>query len=187
MPCSGTGWLPARFGSLTLATFGVVPASAVGSTASDARGSAAVVAQDSPEMSSNTFESLYYALDKLPEELKEADPATYPGYVQKLDQELSKIDPSLGAQGPGSSSVSGAMPSITWVSCGAAVAGAVAQYGIPVAKVIGWLKDAVKIYKSLKTVWELIRKGAPLTELGGEATDALAGILGIPGVIEACS
>ncbi len=97
-------------------------------------------------ISEEQFQHLYQTLDKLPEDIKNAAPKTYPNYEQRLDEELRKIDPSLSTSAQGSPN--GASTYINWVSCGAAVAGAVAQYGIPFGQAISWLKEAVSIYKN---------------------------------------
>lgn len=76
---------------------------------------------------------------------------------------------------------------INWFACAAVLASVAIQYGIPAGKILKWLKDSVKIWRSLKGVIHAIRTGAAAGEIGHEAVKVLEGVLGIDSVIAACS
>lgn len=131
----------------------------------------------SPE---NQLHYIIKKLEGLPEHLKNADPQRYPNYIQELNKYLNDVTvivyPPNNPAGR-----------INWLACSAALGSVVVQYGIPVAKVLKWLKDAVKIWRSLKGVIQAIRSGQAAAQIGQEAVDVLEGILGLDTVVAACS
>ncbi|WP_178946205.1 hypothetical protein [Kocuria sp. TGY1127_2] len=132
----------------------------------------------SGQMSEEQFQHTLRVLDQLPEDLKTADPKSTPNYEQRLTEAINQIE---GAQ------AGGATTYVNWVSCGAALAGVVVQYGVPVAKVVKWLKDGYKIFGGIKGLITAIRSGAAAAEIGEDAVSVLEGILGVDGVVSACS
>ena len=119
-------------------------------------------------------------LEELPEYLKNADPRTYPNYSQEINKYLSGVtvivyppDHNLGR--------------INWWACAAALASLAIEYGIPAGKILKWLKDSVKIWRSLKGVIQAIKTGEAANRIGHEAVKVLEGVLGIDSVVAACS
>lgn len=131
-------------------------------------------------------EQLVTLLESLPEDLKNADPNTTKNYEERLNSALGGVkvvqkDRSLAGQ-------SGELSTqVNWVACAASLAGVVVQYGVPVAKVVKWLKDGYKIFGGVKNLIKAIRSGAAAAEVGEDAAKVLEGILGIDGVVSACS
>lgn len=125
-------------------------------------------------------------LESLPEDLKNADPKTTKNYEERLNRALGGVkvaqkDRSLvGKNGEVSAQVN-------WVACAASLAGVVVQYGVPVAKVVKWLKDGYKIFGGVKNLIKAIRSGAAPAEIGEDAVKVLEGVLGVDGVVAACS
>lgn len=125
-------------------------------------------------------------LESLPEDLKNADPNTTKNYEERLNKALGGVkvaqkDRSLVVKGGELS------PQVNWWNCGLALAGVVAEYGVPVAKVLKWLKDGYKIFGGVRNLINAIRSGAAMAEIGEDAAVILGGILGVDGVITACS
>lgn len=54
-------------------------------------------------------------------------------------------------------------------------------------KILKWLKDSVKIWRSLKGVIQAIKTGEAANRIGHEAVKVLEGVLGIDSVVAACS
>ena len=118
------------------------------------------------------------ALAELPPELQEADPNTYPNYEEELKAHLSNSKSTP----PGEVS-----PQFNFAACAAAVAPLIIEYGIPVWKVIGWIRRARQIWGGVRGIWTAIRSGAAAAEIGEDAVKVLEGILGVGGVVSACS
>ncbi|MCT1367589.1 hypothetical protein [uncultured Kocuria sp.] len=152
----------------------------VAATNAEAHGNIVQSAATTPngQISEEQFQHTMRVLDQLPEDLKTADPKTTPNYEQRLTEAINKIE---GAES------SGVTTYVNWISCGAALAGVVAQYGIPVGKVVKWLKDGYKIFGGIKGLIAAIRSGAAIAEIGEDAVKVLEGILGVDGVVTACS
>lgn len=123
-------------------------------------------------------------LDSLPATLKNADPKTYPNYEQEIGRYLgnttvvvpSTISADLGV----------ARPQFNVGACIASLAGFVASTGIPVFKIIGWIRRARAIWGGFRGIWTAIRSGAAIREIGGEAATVLGELLGIGGVVNNC-
>ena len=71
-------------------------------------------------------------------------------------------------------------------NCVMSVAGVILEYGIPVAKVISWIRKARALYGGVEGILYAIQIGAAQAEVGEEAATILAGILGLDSVINAC-
>lgn len=117
-------------------------------------------------------------LDDLPQDLKDADPATYPHYEEKLSQALDGLTTIRPQDGD--------MVALGAGSCIAEIAKVVVTYGIPATKVLKWLKEAKAIWGGVKGIITAIRSGAAATELGGEAASLLEAVLGVKDVKNAC-
>lgn len=78
-------------------------------------------------------------------------------------------------------------PAFNVAACAAAIAPLIIEYGIPVAKVVGWIRRARAIWGGVRGIWTAIRSGAAAAEIGEDAVKVLEGILGVGGVVSACS
>jgi hypothetical protein len=146
-------------------------------------------------------------LESLPEDLKQADPKTTPGYADRLAAEINArrdgaiggataitgypaVSPALLTGISASPRASATDPQIelvvNWVACATDIVGLIVQYGIPVGKVIGWIKDARAIYGSVRAIAAAIRRGDFGVTVGEDAAQVLEGLLGIDGVIADC-
>lgn len=164
--------------SLALSAGGLAPAMAASTAESGANIVQSAATAPDGQMSEEQFQHTIEVLDQLPEDLKTADPKTTPNYEQRLTEAIDQIE---GIQAGGTTTY------VNWISCGAALAGVVAQYGIPVAKVVKWLKDGYKIFGRIKGLIAAVRSGAAAAEIGEDAVNVLEGILGVDGVVSACS
>ncbi|MGP5007790.1 hypothetical protein ACTXJK_12905 [Brachybacterium tyrofermentans] len=131
-----------------------------------------------PEMTDADLEAFEAALAQLPPELQEADPSTYPHYEAELRAHL----PSTQSVPPGE-----VAPAFNLAACAAAIVPLILEYGIPVAKVVGWIRRAGAIWGGVRGIWAAIRSGAAAAEIGEDAVQVLEGILGVGGVVTACS
>ncbi|MGK4065185.1 hypothetical protein AB0Y14_03875 [Rothia sp. HC945] len=164
--------------SLALSAGGLAPAMAASTAESSTNVAQSASTGPDGQISEEQFQHSMRALDQLPEDLKTADPKTTPNYEQRLTEAINQIE---GNQ------VGGATTYVNWVSCGAALAGVVVQYGVPVAKVVKWLKEGYKIFGGIKGLITAIRSGAAAAEIGEDAVSVLEGVLGVNGVVSACS
>lgn len=117
-------------------------------------------------------------LDQLPESVKQANPQDIPDYAQKLDNFL--------AGGSFSTTMRITPMGTNWPQCIFQIGLLVAQYGIPVAKVVGWLKEAKAVWGGVSGIWKAIRSGWVAARFGSQAGNILSAILGTDGVIRAC-
>ncbi|MEJ4098680.1 hypothetical protein [Corynebacterium bovis] len=115
-------------------------------------------------------------LDRLPEDIKQQDPST-PGYTDRLTREINALEHS-GAPG--------IAPYTNWATCAAAIGLFIAQYDVPIAKVISWLKKAKALYGSIRGILEAIRRHEATAAIGEDAAHVLEGLLGTPEVANAC-
>lgn len=173
--------------SLSFAAFGAAaPASADTSfpttTASTIATSVGTQA-DAHEISDAEFDALIKALESLPEDLKTADPSTTPNYEQRLNKALSDLEVDSNAA---ALPFLVAKPAVNYLSCAYQIVSTVVQYGIPVAKVISWIKEAKAIFGSVKAIWAAIRGGSFTAQMGPEAAEIIKALLGLDGVIAAC-
>ncbi|CRH61430.1 Uncharacterised protein [Chlamydia trachomatis] len=128
----------------------------------------------SPSLSDAELDRLIQVLDRVPENLRNANPRTTPNYEAELSRALNGIR------------VGGIATRASWWQCGAEIASVIVQYGLPVGKVLKWLKEARKIWGGVSGIWRAIKSGAAFAEIGEEGVQALEIILGFDGVISAC-
>jgi hypothetical protein len=90
------------------------------------------------------LDALVTRLDQLPESVKQANPQDIPNYATKLNNFLAggtfSDTPSLASRGKMSTL------GTNWPKCVLEIGLLVVQYGIPVAKVIKWVKEAKAIW-----------------------------------------
>ncbi len=129
------------------------------------------------------FDALIKTLDALPEDLKTADPLTTSDYNQKLSQALSDVSRE---QKLASLPLSVALPAVNYLACGYEAVLLVAQYGIPIGKIIGWFKEAKAIFKSVSGIWSAIRSGQFAAQMGPEAAERVKAARGLKGGVAAC-
>jgi hypothetical protein len=155
------------------------------------------------------LDGLIALLDSLPADLQTADPRTTPDYAQRLARALDRaaeeqhLSPAarqaaarttllLGAARPAaaltpaSPLAPGAQLAVDWWACTAAVAGAIVQYAVPVAKVVGWLREARALWGGVLGVLHAIRRGVAAIQIGEEGAQVLFNLLGVGGVVANC-
>lgn len=133
-------------------------------------------------MSDAELNRIISALDALPEHLKSANPSTTPNLEYELSKALNGMKVGFSRQiYPGTISTQG-----TWWQCTAEVASIIVQYGLPVGKVLKWLKDAREIWGGVSGIWRAIRSGAAFSEIGEDGVQILEMLLGFEGVASAC-
>ncbi|WP_416174937.1 hypothetical protein [Bifidobacterium crudilactis] len=130
------------------------------------------------------LDALVTRLDQLPESVKQANPQDIPNYATKLNNFLAggtfSDTPSLASRGKMSTL------GTNWPKCVLEIGLLVVQYGIPVAKVIKWVKEAKAIWGGVKGIWWAITHGVAAAQIGGEGAKVLSGLLGTQGFINAC-
>lgn len=129
------------------------------------------------------FDNIVKSLEALPEDLKNADPGTTTDYSTRLHKELDGlkvVDRGQNIQ------KDGAIQYGFGFNCVMSVAGVILEYGIPVAKVISWIRKARVLYGGVEGILYDIQIGAVQAEVGEEAATILVGILGLDSVINAC-
>ncbi|MBP3089095.1 hypothetical protein EML15_08050 [Corynebacterium sp. sy017] len=161
--------------ALIFSSVGVVSAAPSGTSV--AMQNLSVESSDSSSLMSDAeLDRLIQVLDRVSKNLKEANPEAIPDYEDQLAQELNRLlRPSEGVAFRSS-----------WLQCGAEIASVVVQYGIPVAKVLKWLRDARRMWGSVYGIWRAIKRGDAFAEIGEEGVQVLEMILGFDGVISAC-
>lgn len=173
--------------SLSFVTFGAVaPATASASLSTSASSSTSAnfgIHAGATELSDADLDMLIKTLEALPEDLKTANPLTTPNYEQRLNKALSNLDANTGSA---SLPFPIAKPAVNYLSCAYQIVSTVVQYGIPVAKVISWIKQAKALFGSVKAIWAAIRGGSFTAQLGPEAADIIKALLGMDKVIAAC-
>ncbi|WP_157085689.1 hypothetical protein [Devriesea agamarum] len=128
-------------------------------------------------MADSDFDRLIKALDNVPEDLKNADPKTTPDYERNLSKALN------GLRLARSSDIANR---VSWIHCGIEVAKIIIQYGVPIAKVIKWIKDARKLWGSVRGILRAIHNGNAIVDIGEEAVKLIEMLLGFDSVITAC-
>lgn len=129
------------------------------------------------KISAEELDHVLEVLEQLPDDLKYADPQVTQNYEERLAGEIRKIE--VGE--------SGTSFRTNWGLCALEVAKFIGEYGIPVFKVISWLKQLKKLHGSMKNVITSIIDGRAYTEVGEEGAEVLLALTGIPSVVEACS
>lgn len=161
------------------------------------------------------LDAILEKLLQVPDYLQRADPKTYPNFKAELDKYLDgitvlnprdygyyaekanstpdhttsksgKSDRAVAKMDTLERSTSKAEPAFDLWGCIAAIAGLVAEYGLPVMKVIKWIRRAKEIWGGVSGIWTAIRSGVAATEIGEDGAKVLEAILGIEGVTSAC-
>lgn len=161
------------------------------------------------------LDAILEKLLQVPDYLQRADPKTYPNFEAELDKYLdgitvlnprdygydtekanSKPDHATNKSGKSDRAVakmdtldrstSKAELAFDFWGCTAAVAGLVAEYGLPVMKVIKWIRRADEIWGGVVGIKDAIVSGAAAAEIGEDAAKVLEAILGLEGVNSAC-
>ena len=161
------------------------------------------------------LDAILEKLLQVPDYLQRADPKTYPNFKAELDKYLDgitvlnprdygyyaekanstpdhttsksgKSDRAVAKMDTLERSTSKAEPAFDLWGSIAAIAGLVAEYGLPVMKVIKWIRRAKEIWGGVSGIWTAIRSGVAATEIGEDGAKVLEAILGIEGVTSAC-
>lgn len=130
------------------------------------------------------FDLILSKLESLPQHLKEANPKTYPNYekeIRKYVGDTKLLPPTVGTSEPRNPHLK-----FNGVACASSLAGFVVSTGIPVLKIIGWIKKARAIWGGVRGIMAAIKSGVAATEIGGEAATVLMEILGAQGVVNNC-
>jgi hypothetical protein len=184
------------------------PGPASGSSAAAVDATAAVDAH-SNTITDADLDGLIALLESLPADLQSADPRTTPDYEQRLARALDRAaeEQRLGpatasatahtalllrtarpttALSPASSPAPTAQLAVNWIVCGAAIAGFIAQYGLPVFKVVGWLRELRAIFGTVRGIVDALNRGTIPSDIPGEAVELLSSLLGVDHVVSAC-
>ena len=121
------------------------------------------------------------ALEAVPDDLKNADPATTPNYKERLTVATNGI---TVVEAPVATQAEAAQMGVG--GCLLAVAVVIAEYGIPAAKVVSWIRKARATWGGVKGIIAAIRGGFAAAQIGEEAATVLMGILGLDSVVNAC-
>lgn len=121
------------------------------------------------------------ALESLPADLRTADPATTPNYAHRLSVALGGLTVVM----PTSSALRNS-PAMNPAQCAIEVAGVIIEYGIPVAKVLSWIRTARRLWGGVRRIIRAIRSGAAAAQIGPEGVEVLKALLGFGDVIAAC-
>jgi plasmid stabilization system protein ParE len=163
-----------------------------------------------PTMTDADLDGLVAMLDALPDDIKAANPRTTPDCERRLGRAIDRLTESpragsstrpsesedaLSMIGAGhaveATDLRGSAPTVRlavgWVACAASVAGVIAQYGLPVSKVVSSIREARALFGSAYDIYVAIRYGRAAAEMGEEATRLIEALLGIDGVVSACS
>jgi hypothetical protein len=156
------------------------------------------------------LDGLVALLESLPSDLQIADPRTTPDYEQRLGHALDRVaeeqhltpasrqatvrtallSDTARTEGTASIGTSTSRPTtslaVDWWTCAAAIAGVIAQYAIPVFKVVRWIREAQEIWGTAYGVYVAIRDGVFAVQMGEEAAQLLGALLGMDGVTRAC-
>lgn len=81
----------------------------------------------------------------------------------------------------------GIAPAFNAAACAAAIVPLIVEYEFPVAKVVGWIRRPARSGGGVRGIWTTIRSGAAAAEIGEDAVKVLERILGVGGVVSACS
>ena len=121
------------------------------------------------------------ALEAVPDDLKNADPATTPNYKERLT--VATIGITV-VEAPVATQAEAAQMGVG--GCLLAVAVVIAEYGIPAAKVVSWIRKARSLYGAIDSIRTALIIGRAAGEIGEEAATVLMGILGLDSVVNAC-
>lgn len=162
-----------------------------------------------PAVSDAELDGLVAVLDALPDDVKSADPRTTPDYERRLSRAIDRVtassdtgdttrssaaDDVLSSIGTGRGALAADLRSsapttrlaIDWIGCAASIAGVIAQYGLPVFKVVSFIREARALFGSAYDIYLAIRYGRAAAEMGEEATQIIEALLGVDGVVSAC-
>ena len=165
------------------------------------------------------LDAILEKLLQVPDYLQRADPKTYPNFEAELDKYLDGItvlnprdygydtekvnstldhttsksdkpDRAVAKLDTLDGSTSKAEPAFDLWGCIAAVAALVAEYGLPVMKVIGWIRKGKELYGSVAGLARAIKSGQifkdPVEDIGEDGAKLLEALLGLDGVKTAC-
>lgn len=171
-----------KIAALTGAGLLVAPAAWASSNPGNVAGStapgAALTAED------EQFLKIISELDALPEDLKRQTPTQGGNYEAQLTAQLD------GLKSVNSVSTSdSAVPAFNWAACVWEVAKVIVQYGIPVVKVVGWLKQLWRMYRSVTAIIDALKDGRAFVEnpeITEEGAKIIEMLLGLEGVTNAC-
>ncbi|KXU21609.1 hypothetical protein [Clavibacter nebraskensis] len=162
-----------------------------------------------PAMTDADLDGLVAVLDALPDDMKSADPRTTPDYERRLSRAIDRVTASsdtgnttrssaaevgLPMIGTGRGALAADLRSpaptaqlaVDWIGCAASIAGVIAQYGLPVFKVVSFIREARALFGSAYDIYLAIRYGRAAAEMGEEATQIIEALLGVDGVVSAC-
>ncbi|MEN6639785.1 MULTISPECIES: hypothetical protein [Gardnerella] len=136
-------------------------------------------------MTDADLDALIRAFESVPADLQYANPRTTSNYETRLNAALHGLTfKSLMRRNR--VSIGHYAPMVNWVGCALAIASFVFQYGVPIAKALGWLKRAKQIYRTVSAIWKAFKRGELLAHLGSDGAKFLESILGIEPITRNC-
>ena len=148
-----------------------------------------------------TYPNFEAELDKYLDGITVLNPRNYPrDYGYDTEKANSKPDHTSNKSGKSDRAVakmdtlddstSKAEPVFDLWGCIAAVAALVAEYGLPVMKVIGWIRKGKELYGSVAGLVRAIKSGKifkdPVEDISEDGAKLLEALLGLDGVKTAC-
>lgn len=134
-------------------------------------------------MTDADLDALIRAFESVPADLQYANPRTTSNYEARLNEALHGLTfKSLMRRNK--VSIGHYAPMVNWVGCALAIASFVFQYGVPIAKALGWLKRAKQIYRTVSAIWKA--RGELKAHLGPDGAKFLEMILGIEPITRNC-
>lgn len=134
-------------------------------------------------MTDADLDALIRAFESVPADLQYANPRTTSNYEARLNAALHGLTfKSLMRRNR--VSIGHYAPMVNWVGCALAIASFVFQYGVPIAKALGWLKRAKQIYRTVSAIWKA--RGELKAHLGSDGAKFLEMILGIEPITRNC-
>lgn len=134
-------------------------------------------------MTDADLDALIRAFESVPADLKYANPRTTLNYEARLNAALHGLTfKSLMRRNR--VSIGHYAPMVNWVGCALAIASFVFQYGVPIAKALGWLKRAKQIYRTVSAIWKA--REELKAHLGSDGAKFLEMILGIEPITRNC-
>lgn len=79
-----------------------------------------------------------------------------------------------------------AKPAVNYLSCAYRIVSTVVEYGLPITKLIIWIKQAQALFGSVKAIRAAIRGGSFTSRMGPESADIIKALLEIDNVFAAC-
>lgn len=147
----------------------------------------AASAQSGRTIADQQLDEVLRALEGLPEELKTGTSQSVENYESRLREALGGVktpDPVAVREAAGETP--GMQPFFDPIMCPIELAAFVLSVGIPVGRMIQYIRRAREIWGSVRGIWAAIRSGDAAGAIGADGVDLLTELLGSPSVAAAC-